>query len=79
MAGAAQARTPSVTNYDVHSPTWGDGKPTPLRSAMEAVDLGHEPLEIRMAFWVSFVTLRPLNRLCKRVTRRYVAETSVSE
>jgi hypothetical protein len=27
LAGAARTRTPSTINYDVHSPTWGDGKP----------------------------------------------------
>ncbi|THU70064.1 hypothetical protein C4D60_Mb08t21100 [Musa balbisiana] len=41
--GAARTRTPSATNYDVHSPTWGDGKPVHLPSAMEATGLGHEP------------------------------------
>ncbi|OEL23338.1 hypothetical protein BAE44_0015639, partial [Dichanthelium oligosanthes] len=34
LAGAARTRTPSTTNYDVHSPTWGDGKPTHPPSAM---------------------------------------------
>jgi hypothetical protein len=43
MAGAARTRTPSITNYDVHSTTWVDGKPALLRCAMEATDLGHEP------------------------------------
>lgn len=28
-------RTPTITNYDIHSPTWRDGKPTPLPHAME--------------------------------------------
>ena len=42
-AGAARTRTPSITNYDVHSPTWGDGRPGPPPSAMRAPDLGHEP------------------------------------
>jgi len=32
-----------ATNYDVHSPTWGDGKPTHPPSAMRAIDLGHGP------------------------------------
>lgn len=31
-AGAARARTPYTTNYDVHSATWTDGKPAhPLK------------------------------------------------
>ncbi|KAJ4808273.1 Acyl-coenzyme A oxidase [Rhynchospora pubera] len=30
MAGAARTRTPSTTNYDVHSATWADGKPALL-------------------------------------------------
>jgi hypothetical protein len=42
LAGAARTRTPSNTNYDVHSPTWGDGKPAHRPSAMRATDLGHE-------------------------------------
>jgi hypothetical protein len=33
---------PSDTNYEVHSPTWGDGKPMLLPSAMEVTDLGHD-------------------------------------
>ncbi|RWW73733.1 hypothetical protein BHE74_00018358 [Ensete ventricosum] len=41
--GAARTRTPSGTNYDVHSPAWGDGKPEHLRRAMEAASLGHRP------------------------------------
>ncbi|PVH31001.1 hypothetical protein PAHAL_9G034000 [Panicum hallii] len=41
LAGAARTRTPSTTNYDVHSPTWGDGKPTHPPSAMRAIGLGH--------------------------------------
>jgi hypothetical protein len=43
MAGAARTRTPSTTNYDVHSATWADGRPALLQSAMEATDLGHAP------------------------------------
>ncbi|PVH67147.1 hypothetical protein PAHAL_1G437500 [Panicum hallii] len=43
LAGAARTRTPSTTNYDVHSPTWGDGRPAHPPSAMWATDLGHEP------------------------------------
>nr|TKV90537.1 hypothetical protein SEVIR_9G035700v2 [Setaria viridis] len=43
LAGAARTRTPSATNYDVHSPTWGDGKPAHPPSAMRATDLGHGP------------------------------------
>jgi hypothetical protein len=43
MAGAARTRTPSTTNYDVHSATWTDGRPALLPSAMEATDLGHAP------------------------------------
>lgn len=32
MTGAARARTPTTTNYDVHSATWADGKPAhPLK------------------------------------------------
>ncbi|KAG0546979.1 hypothetical protein BDA96_01G039400 [Sorghum bicolor] len=40
---AARTRTPSTTNYDVHSPSWGDGKPAHSPSAMRATDLGHGP------------------------------------
>ena len=43
MAGAARTRTPSETNYDVHSATWADGKPALPQSAMWAARLGHEP------------------------------------
>jgi len=43
LAGAARTRTPSTTNYDVHSPTWGDGRPAHQPSAMWATDLGHGP------------------------------------
>ncbi|CAA7410504.1 unnamed protein product [Spirodela intermedia] len=41
--GAARTQAPAGTNYDVHSPTWGDGRRAPLLSAMEAANLGHEP------------------------------------
>ncbi|PNT71123.1 hypothetical protein BRADI_2g23435v3 [Brachypodium distachyon] len=41
-ARAARTRTPSTTNYDVHSPTWGDGRLVLLPSAMEATNPGHE-------------------------------------
>nr|DAD32261.1 TPA_asm: hypothetical protein HUJ06_011112 [Nelumbo nucifera] len=41
--GAARTRTPALTNYDVHSPTWGDVKLAPLLSAMEVAHLGHGP------------------------------------
>lgn len=41
--GAARARTPSTTNYDVHSSTWEDDKPAHPQSAMGAAGLGHEP------------------------------------
>lgn len=43
MAGAARTRTPSVTNYDVHSATWADGRTGLPPSAMWAPNLGHEP------------------------------------
>ncbi|RCV08822.1 hypothetical protein SETIT_1G357700v2 [Setaria italica] len=43
LAGAARTRTPSATNYDIHSPTWGDGRPAHPPSAMWATDLGHGP------------------------------------
>jgi len=43
LVGAARTHTPSTTNYDVHSPTWGDDKPVLLPSAMEATNLGHDP------------------------------------
>ncbi|CAA6655304.1 unnamed protein product [Spirodela intermedia] len=36
--GAARTQAPSGTNYDVHSPTWGDG-----RRALWAVLITHEP------------------------------------
>ncbi|KAF2935618.1 hypothetical protein DAI22_04g245350 [Oryza sativa Japonica Group] len=42
LTGAARTRTPTSTNYDVHSPTWGDGKLAPLLCAMEITSLGHE-------------------------------------
>ncbi|KAL5994772.1 hypothetical protein ACLOJK_024827 [Asimina triloba] len=41
--GAARTRTPSATNYDVHSPSWGDGRAAHLPSAMEAAAIGHPP------------------------------------
>jgi len=41
--GRANAYPPSTTNYDVHSPTWGDGKPARPQRAMRATDLGHGP------------------------------------
>jgi hypothetical protein len=40
---AARTRSPATTNYDVHSPTWGDGRDTLLPSAMEAASLGNRP------------------------------------
>jgi len=43
LAGAARTRTPSTTNYDVHSPTWGDGRSAHPPSAMWATDPGHGP------------------------------------
>ncbi|KXG37723.1 hypothetical protein SORBI_3001G115200, partial [Sorghum bicolor] len=43
LAGAARTRTPSTTNYDVHSPSWGDGRPARPPSAMWATGLGHGP------------------------------------
>lgn len=41
--GPRERVPPSTTNYDVHSPTWGDGRPALLPSAMEATNPGHEP------------------------------------
>lgn len=41
--GAARTRTPSTTNYDAHSPTWGDGRAGHPPRAMGAADLGHVP------------------------------------
>jgi hypothetical protein len=43
LVGAARTRSPATTNYDVHSPTWGDGRETLLPSAMEAASLGNRP------------------------------------
>nr|DAD47907.1 TPA_asm: hypothetical protein HUJ06_017844 [Nelumbo nucifera] len=41
--GAARTRTPATTNYDVHSPTWGDVRWAPLLCAMEVTNLGNGP------------------------------------
>jgi hypothetical protein len=41
LVGAARTRTPSTTNFDVHSPTWGDGKRALLSCAIETASLGH--------------------------------------
>uniref|UniRef100_A0A7N0TAR4 Uncharacterized protein n=1 Tax=Kalanchoe fedtschenkoi TaxID=63787 RepID=A0A7N0TAR4_KALFE len=41
--GAARTQAPTATNYDVDSATWADLSLTPLQSAMEVVNLGHEP------------------------------------
>ncbi|KAF2935628.1 hypothetical protein DAI22_04g246100 [Oryza sativa Japonica Group] len=43
VAGPRGRVPPLATNYDVHSPSWGDGKPVLLPSAMEATSLGHGP------------------------------------
>ncbi len=44
FVGAARTRAPSATNYDVHSPAWGDARAnSPSGSAMEAPALGHRP------------------------------------
>ncbi|CAA7404764.1 unnamed protein product [Spirodela intermedia] len=40
---AARTQAPAGTNYDVHSPTWGDGSRALPLSAMEAARLGHGP------------------------------------
>ena len=42
LVGAARTRTPSITNYDIHSPARGDGEPVLLPSAMEATNPSHE-------------------------------------
>uniref|UniRef100_A0A7N0TAH4 Uncharacterized protein n=1 Tax=Kalanchoe fedtschenkoi TaxID=63787 RepID=A0A7N0TAH4_KALFE len=42
-AGAARTQASTATNYDVDSTTWADLSLTPLQSAMEVVNLGHEP------------------------------------
>ena len=39
--GAARTQAPTSTNYDVHSPTWGDVRLTRCRSAMRTANLGH--------------------------------------
>ncbi|CAA6672694.1 unnamed protein product [Spirodela intermedia] len=41
--GAARTQAPADTNYDVHSPTWGDVRRAPPLSAMWVANLGHEP------------------------------------
>ena len=42
--GAARTRAPAATNYDVHSPAWGDARAnSPSGSAMEAPALSHRP------------------------------------
>uniref|UniRef100_A0A7N0UCG4 Uncharacterized protein n=1 Tax=Kalanchoe fedtschenkoi TaxID=63787 RepID=A0A7N0UCG4_KALFE len=40
---AARTQAPSSTNYDVHSPTWGDVRQAHTRSAMGAACLSHSP------------------------------------
>ncbi|KAK8274491.1 hypothetical protein V6Z11_D10G077000 [Gossypium hirsutum] len=39
--GCAHA-SPTATNYDIGSPSWGDLKAAPLPSAMVVTTLGHE-------------------------------------
>ena len=58
--GAARTRAPAVTNYDVHSPAWGDARASsPSGGAMEAPALSHrpswspiDPAQVSM-FWLS--------------------------
>jgi len=39
--GAARTQAPTSTNYDVHSPTWGDVRLARCPSAMRTANLGH--------------------------------------
>ncbi|KAF8105456.1 hypothetical protein N665_0157s0045 [Sinapis alba] len=42
MVGVARTQTPSATNNDAGSPTWGDLRlSAPPQSAMEVTSLGH--------------------------------------
>ncbi|KAL6012226.1 hypothetical protein ACLOJK_002704 [Asimina triloba] len=52
-AGAARTRTPSVTNYDVHSPTWGDAKAVLLLSKYASL------IALPLLFYPPLPCLRP--------------------
>jgi len=39
--GAARTQAPTSTNYDAHSPTWGDVRLARYPSAMRTANLGH--------------------------------------
>ena len=60
MVGAARTQPPLPQIMTPHSPTWGDGKPVLLPSAMEATNLSHgpswspiDPVQVSMFFLTS--------------------------